>query len=73
MAIAMAYPEAEKGGPREAGLKIKPATADINKAALSQARTVLRVLPELAEKVIAGREPLNLAYEKAVKQRALNS
>jgi hypothetical protein len=29
----------------------------------------LRVLPELAEKVLAGREPLNLAYEKALKQR----
>jgi hypothetical protein len=64
MAVAMAYPETEQGK-QSTSLKIK----EVNQGALSQARTVLRVLPELAAKVLAGREPLNLAYEKAVKER----
>lgn len=56
MAVAMLYPVP--------GLKIKPADG-LNKGSLSQARTVLRQLPEVAHQVMAGDMPLNDAYELA--------
>jgi ParB-like chromosome segregation protein Spo0J len=67
MAVAKIYPEPEnKTGP---GKRAKASTVLENKsvsfAALSQARTVLKFLPEMAELVLIGVKTLNEAYEEA--------
>lgn len=66
MAVAMIYPEPEANTGRarsKNGLEIKP--FPINRGLLSQARTVLRVLPHLASRVLAGQPSLSDAYEEA--------
>jgi ParB/Sulfiredoxin domain len=67
MAVAKLYPEGEKTSP---GKKSKTAemlleNKSISGTAISQARTVLRWLPELADLVMAGSKPLNEAYAEA--------
>jgi hypothetical protein len=64
MATAMIYPEPEKGGRGKLsrnrdGLEGNEKTW---KNRLSQARTVLKHLPEMAKKVVAGDKPLDAAY-----------
>jgi hypothetical protein len=65
MTLAMIYPEPEKGGARERGsiseTKTELMRAKISDARLSQARTVLRHSRELAQAVVAGITPLDLA------------
>ena len=51
MAVAMAYPEPEKGG---RGKKNSFATQEFSDTAISRARTVLRKDAELAAVVLAG-------------------
>lgn len=62
MAVAKLYPEPERlkraGSSKNEDLKIAPAY-------VSQARTVLRWLPEIADLVMAGSKPLNDAYQDA--------
>lgn len=67
MAVAKLYPEAEKTAPgkksKTAGMLLENKT--LSGAAISQARTVLRWLPEIADLVMAGTKPLNEAYQDA--------
>jgi hypothetical protein len=64
MAVAKAYPEPEHGAPgKKSALKIKG--VQVNEGTLSQARTVLRLAPSLADEVLAGNESLTDAYHKA--------
>lgn len=66
MAVAMIYPEAQK---YKAGgtdcLEIK----QLNKSYLSQARAVLKHLPDTAQGVLAGSMPLGKAYDEATEAR----
>ena len=66
MAVAMIYPEPEKAfrGKKGATAKLLE-NKSFSGAALSQARTVLAVLPELAAQVRDGTVSLNEAYEQA--------
>jgi hypothetical protein len=57
MAVAKIYPEPEKGGRGKNDLKIK----ELNNSYISQARTVLKHLPEMAELVLTGPMTLNEA------------
>ena len=63
MVVAKIYPESEKRGVKS-NIKI-----DFNRDYLVKARTVLAVLPELANQVIEGVTPLSEAYEKAQFER----
>ena len=51
MAVAMIYPEPEKGGRGKKGLQV--ATV-LDKSRLSQARTIVKASTDLAERVING-------------------
>lgn len=66
MAVAMVYPDPEKTAP---GRKAKATTAfdtkGVSLTGISKARTVLRWLPEIAAKVLAGTKPLDEAYQEA--------
>lgn len=64
MAVAMMYPDAKHGGDRKAGASSKN-ELDVATGAVSEARTVLRWVPEIAELVMAGTKPLNEAYAEA--------
>jgi hypothetical protein len=57
MAVAMAYPEPEKGGRGKKALN-NSTVLGFDKALLSNARFVLRVTPTVAQSVIAGEKPL---------------
>ena len=57
MAVAKLYPEPEKGG--RGKKNPSPNEGFIAGGYISQARTVLRWLPELADHVLAGTTPLN--------------
>jgi hypothetical protein len=61
MAVAKLYPEPEKGG---RGKKAS-VPEGFSQGKVSEARTVLRWLPELADLVMAGTKPLNEAYAEA--------
>lgn len=63
IAVAKLYPEPEKGGRGEKRLNNLKVSFTANY--LSQARTVLKHLPEMAELVLTGVISLNEAYEKA--------
>ena len=64
MATAMIYPQADKRG---RGNKSKALlNSDFSRQSLGQARTVLRVLPELAQSVLAGTATLSEAYQTAL-------
>jgi hypothetical protein len=67
MLTAMMYPAREKGG---RGKKAK-LNLEFSTMLLSQARTVLRYLPETAKAVLAGK-PLGEAYEQALAEKASN-
>jgi hypothetical protein len=67
MARAMVYPEAERGGKREKGSSLF-SEHDFSRARLSQARTVLRCSPSLAQKVAKGITSLDDALEIARQQ-----
>lgn len=64
MALAIAYPDA--GHKHKSGIKIIPDT-DVSKQALSHARKVLRLTPQLSSKVMAAELPLAEAYKLAQK------
>lgn len=64
MAVAMAYPEPEKGGRGKKALN-NSTVLGFDKALLSNARFVLRVTPTVAQSVIAGEKPLAVAYDEA--------
>jgi hypothetical protein len=69
MAVAMIYPEPEKGG---RGKKLNPLISkEFNAGALSQARTVLKHTPECAKYVLSGNPPtpLSAAYVDACRVR----
>jgi hypothetical protein len=60
MAVAKLYPDPEKGGRgKKNSLEIKEFP---NAGSVSQARTVLKWLPQIADQVMAGTKPLNEAY-----------
>ena len=61
MAMAMLYPENEKRG---RGNKSK-LNFEFTKQYLNKARSVLRILPSVADEVIAGGTSLNDAYQQA--------
>jgi len=61
MAVAKLYPEPAERGRGKKDLKIK----DFNAGAVSQARTVLKWLPEIATAVLTGAKSLNEAYQAA--------
>lgn len=68
MAVAMLYPEPEnvyRGKKIETGKLLK--TEGFSAALLSQERTVLAHSKPLAESVLAGVKPLDVAYQTAVK------
>ena len=59
MAVAMAYPEPEKGGGGKSGsLGRGLETRGFGEERLRLARTVLRFLPELAKDLLAGSKSL---------------
>ena len=64
MAVAMMYPEAEKGGRGVKALKIKEFS--LNSGYISQARTVLKNSKTLAEQVLNGAPSLSVAYEQVL-------
>jgi hypothetical protein len=57
MAMAMIYPEPDRGGARKNGEKSEAAyvakAAGVSEKALSQGRTILRMVPETAKLVLA--------------------
>lgn len=61
MAVAKAFPEPAKGG--KSGLAAKP--DGVTKVTLSQARTVLRLAPDLVDLVLAGTKTVDDAYKQA--------
>jgi hypothetical protein len=61
MAVAMIYPEPEKGGRGKNAVL----NTEFSTASLSHARTVLKFAPDLADSVLSGAVALNGAYEKA--------
>jgi hypothetical protein len=63
MAVAMIYPE------KRQGKKTSLQKNDVSGSSVRKARTVLEVLPELAEQVRDGAVSLNEAYEKAQFER----
>ena len=67
MAVAMIYPETQQG--RKGASKVS-VEVGFSAQRLSQARTVLRALPETAKAVLAGTVKLDAAYEEA--KRELN-
>lgn len=67
MAIATLYPQPEKGG---RGKKNSLISKEFSTGSLSQARTVLAVLPDVAAAVLAGDTSLSDAYAEALKARA---
>jgi hypothetical protein len=71
MALAMIYPELEKGrrGKKTEGTKAAE-TAGFSYRRLAEARTVYRHSPELACAVIAGIEPFDAALPKRMKLAA---
>jgi hypothetical protein len=60
MAMAMVYPDAQRGGKREKGSSLV-SKHNFSSARLSHARTVLRSSPPLAQQVIAGKKSLDEA------------
>jgi hypothetical protein len=62
MAVAMIYPEPEKGG---RGNSSKIEGFGVANAYVSYARTILKFAPELAPGVLAGSEKLDIAYQEA--------
>jgi hypothetical protein len=66
MAVAKLTPEVQHGGIRIKGKKasLENELAPKN-SAVSQARTVIKWLPEIADLVMAGTKPLNEAYQEA--------
>jgi RNase P subunit RPR2 len=64
MAVAMAYPEPEKGGRGKTG-KVSKLFGEFAGELLRQARFVLRVTPTVAQSVVAGEKPLAVAYDEA--------
>ncbi len=66
MAVAMAvlYPEPAKGG---RGKKNSLLNGVFSQQLLSQARTVLKAIPEVAELVLAGDKPLAEAYREVAR------
>jgi len=63
MAVAMVYPEGERG--KRNDLLNYSTSADFDKGYLSQARTVLRESESLAQQVLTGTVSLNDAYKEA--------
>jgi hypothetical protein len=70
MALAMLYPEPEKGGrgKNDEARKARE-TRGFSSDRLRQARAVLRYSPELARRVVAGTEPLDLALAKVIAEQ----
>jgi hypothetical protein len=64
MAVAMAYPEPGKRGPRKKGdPEVDLVSKSFSTARLSQARSVLKYSRPLAQEVMSGDTPLNEAVE----------
>jgi hypothetical protein len=61
MAVAKLYPDPEKGGRGKTVTK----NVGVSSQYITEARTVLRWLPEIADGVMAGTKPLNDAYAEA--------
>ena len=68
MAVAMLYPEPKREGRGKKSL----ITKDFSSGMLSQARTVLRVLPDAARCVMAGTKTLSDAYREAQAHESAN-
>jgi hypothetical protein len=64
IAVAVIYPESEKGGRGQKGLSSK-GFSDVASGRLSQARTVLKLAPDLVDGVLAGSVTLDAAYKAA--------
>jgi vacuolar-type H+-ATPase subunit I/STV1 len=64
MAVAKLYPEPEKGGRGKKNSSEKEGFS-VSAGKVSEARAVLRWLPEIAELVMAGTKPLDEAYQEA--------
>jgi hypothetical protein len=71
MLTAMMYPEALHGGARKKGSSSETKHENFSAARLSQARTVLRYLPETAKAVLTGK-PLDEAYKEALAEKDSN-
>ena len=70
LAIALLYPENDaKGGRGKKGFAAKH-FADVTKAGLSKARTVIRFAPELIPNVMSSAISLDKAYETALARKA---
>ena len=67
MALALIYPEPEKGGRGNKGKSAE--IADFSQRRLREARSVLAFSRELALTVIAGTEPLDAAVDKVQQER----
>ena len=74
MAIAKLYPESDKSypGKRATTTEMLLENKSISGAILSQARTMLKWTPQVANQVLAVERPLNDAYQEAqkVKERS---
>lgn len=64
MAVAKLTPDVQRGGARTKGASSKN-EFEVAAGYVSQARVVLRWLPEIADLVMAGTKPLNEAYQDA--------
>ena len=67
MAVAMLYPEPAKGG---RGKRNPLFNGEFSRQLLGQARTVLKIVPEVAALVLAGDKTLAEAYREARSNRA---
>lgn len=59
MAVAKAFPNPQQG--KKTSLEIK----EVSGGMLSQARTVLRLAPDLVDQVLAGAFTVDVAYKQA--------
>ncbi len=72
MAVAMIYPEPEKGGRGKKGAG-SGEFSGLSHQRISEARTVLRHEPDLASLVLNGSEKLDAAYTTAKSRRDASS
>ncbi|MGR9189924.1 hypothetical protein [Rhizobium leguminosarum] len=69
MAVAMMYPEPEKGGRGHKKERVEISSTLFSAKLLQQARIVLAHSKPLADAVLAAVKPLDLAYQEAVRAK----
>lgn len=69
MAVAMIYPEGERGGRGKVSAANREVSSQFSVRLVQQGRMVLRWAPELADAVLAGGQFLDQAYETAQRRK----